>query len=451
MTASPGIWFVYRSHREGPLGKRVRRVAAPSILAWFQAKIEEARVSLHPARVADADLGGSVHGLGALFEAAHKHSLHTPKTSNALAKLLQEHLHGEGGSEDVHVDAHAVRVMTSDEHSELAWFFFDDEAMSRNPRNLAYLIHDEPRLPDGDAERAYAAPAVTALAPAGEGEGATYACFLTFYDRHALHGRAVMIPGVRLPGLAQHLRAVTPAAPAANDHDAWPIELRLLRGMIEAGDADLAPALQRSAAYPLAAVVRGRDHAHLGAGAHEAARAELTAAAEGLAHEGDPARSIVAAGEHAVLLAAHTSTALGYQQWILFDDRWAAANGDLATSVLHYAEQADPFTPLRAARPVAAAKAKTDKPKTEKKPATPKAEKKKADKAASKDEQAWKAALGDRDVATALGYRTTMRFDTGNLLSHTKFGVGVVTRTEGGKVEVLFRDGPRLLVQGASA
>src|SRR6185369_8617927 len=96
---------------------------------------------------------------------------------------------------------------------------------------------------------------------------------------------------------------------------------------------------------------RAREHAQLGAGPHDAARAELAAAAEGLAPDGDPSRSIVFESEHAALLAAHTSERLGFQQWILFDDRWAAANPELATSILHYAEQADPFTPLRAARP----------------------------------------------------------------------------------------------------
>ena len=449
MTAPQGIWFVYRSHREGPLGKRVRRVAAPSILAWFQAKIEEARTSLTPHRVADADVGGPVHGLAALFEAAKKHSLHTPKSTAALSKLLQEHLHAEGHADDVRADAHAVRVMANDEDGEVAWFFFDDEAQGRIPRNLAYLLHDEPLLPEGDAERPFAAAPVPIVGPPAEGEGATYACLLTSYGRRSIAGRAVVIPGVRLPDLAAHFRRVTPdAATSLDGHDAWPVELRVLRAMIDPEDVELTPALRRSASYPLDAVMGKADRAQLAMGPQDAARAELSAAAEGLTLEGDPAQSLVFEGDHAALLAAYVSVRAGYQQWILFDDRWAAANPDLATSILHCAEHADPFAPLRPARAPAAPKsAKAEKA------AKPKGEKtarknNKAEKAAQKEEQAWKVAVGDRDAADALGYRPSMRFDKGGLVAHAKFGVGVVTRTEVTKCEVLFRDGPRLLVHG---
>jgi hypothetical protein len=446
---APGIWFVYRSHHEGPLGKRVRRVAAPSILAWFQAKIDEARTSLTPHRVADADLGGPVPGLAALFEAAKQHALHTPKSSSTLTKFLHDHLHGEGGGADeLRVDAHAVRVFTSDDAGEVAWFFFDDEALRKTPRNLAFLLHDEPRLPEGDGDRAFAAAAVPVLGPVGTGEGATYACFLTSYGRRSLVGRAGVIPGVRLPDLAAHLLATTPEAAATSDgHDGWPIELRLLRSMLEPGDTTLTPALTRAAAYPLGGVVAKGDHANLGQGALDVAQAAFVAAAEGLApRAGDP--PIVYEGKHSALLAGHTSAQQGHQPWILFDDRWAAANPDLATSLVHYVEHADPFAPLRATKaPIDAATpaTKTAKPKA-KGPS-----KAKIDKAASKDAAAWAKAVGDRDVAAAQGYRTSGRFDTGALLAHAKFGVGVVTRTEGTKCEVLFKDGPRLLVHGASA
>ena len=442
---SQGIWFVYRSHRDGPLGKRVRRVDAPSILAWFQAKIEDARTSVAPRDVAAADLGGPVLGLGALFEAAKKHSLHTPKSSAALGKLLQEHAHADGGTDNVRVDAHSVRVFTNDEHSELAWFFFDDEALRKSTRQLAYLLHDEPSLPDGETDLPFAAAPMHPLTPAGEGEGTTYACLLTFYDRHSIPGRAASFPGVRLPGLAAHLLHVTPSA-AKDGLEAWPVELRLLRAMLEEGDTTIAAALKRSAAYPLTAVVKKGAAATLGAGPHDEARTELAAAADGLSHDGDPDRSIVFEGPHAAMLAVHTSNALGFQQWIFFDDRWAAANADLATSLLHYAEHADPFAPIRAARVPATAKApaKTKAPRAKREKGAP------TKASIAKDEQAWKAAIGDREPASARDYKPSVKLDTGLLVSHAKFGVGVVTRTESTKAEVLFRDGPRLLVHSAT-
>lgn len=451
MTASQGIWFVYRSPSEGPLGKRVRRLPAPSILAWFQARVEEARIALDPARCADVELGGPVHGLGAVFDAVKKQSLHTPKSTAALTKLLKEHLHEDGGSDDVRVDAHSVRVIASGEEGESAFFFFDDDALRRMPRNLTYMLHDEARLPEGDVAQPFASVPVQAITPAGEKEGTTYACLLTSHGRRTLTGRAVSFAGVRLPELAAHLRSVTPAPDGAG---AWPLELRVLRAMLDAGDTQLAPALRRAAAYPLDAVTSSRDHAVLGAGAHDAARAEIAAAAEGLKNEGDPAQVVVSETEHAALLSLHASPRLGHQQWILFDDRWAAAHPELATSILHYTEQADPFTQQRAAtRPTAPAEKAAPASAAGKAGKAPsKARSKaKASQAASKDEANWKAAVGDRDEATALGYRPTLRFGEGNLITHAKFGVGVVTRAEGTKCEILFKDGPRIMVHGASA
>jgi 3-oxoacyl-ACP reductase-like protein len=124
------------------------------------------------------------------------------------------------------------------------------------------------------------------------------------------------------------------------------------------------------------------------------------------------------------VLCAHTSTHFGHQQWILFDDRWAAAHPDLAASLLHYARCWDPF---------AVREAPSRSPE---------------ELSAARKERAWKAAAGDRDEADARGYRPAERFAQGELVRHAKFGLGVVQRVEGGKIEVLFRDGPRTLAHG---
>ncbi len=458
MTASKGIWFVYRSRREGPLSKRVRRLKASSILSWFQAAIEEARTSLTPADVGKAELG-EVHGLGAFFEACKEHSLHTPKTMSAVGKLLREHLHVEEGHDDnIRTDEHSVRVLTSDDEHEHAYFFFDDEAVTRSGDTLAYLLHDEPRLPDGDIMGAFKPPAaVGALTPGGGGEGSTYACLFTFYDGDSLPGKAVCLPGVRLPGLAAYLRRIVPdskpRASSADWLDTWPIELRLLRAMVDADDQALAPALTRAAAYPIEALGRGQNHSRLGVGAQEVARSEMVAAAEGLTPNGDAKKTIVYEGGHAAMLCAHVSNELGFQQWILFDDRWGAAHANLATSILQYARSWDPFLPKearsRAKTAEEKAAGKSDKPtprvKSEKAVAKAKSEK------ASKEERAWNSAVAGRTAADARGYRPAERFGEGDLLDHAKFGLGAVSRVDGGKCEVLFRDGSRLLVHGVAA
>ncbi len=467
MSEKPGIWFVYRSHYEGPLSKRVRRLEAPSVLAWFQAQIEEARVAEHPGESVAAALGGPVHGLPSVFEASHKHSLHTPKTATALRKVLGDHLHVRGGEENIHLDGHSLRVLTSDGAVELAYFLFDDEAVSRAPDRLAWLVHDEPRLPEGDADGAFSPPVeVAAYTPAGSGEGATYACLLTYHNRESLPGQAGVFPGVRLPGLAAHLRAVVPDSKGDEHHNTWPVELRLLRGMLDDGDTTLGPALARAAAYPLSGVAN-KDHARLGTGAFAASRPDFLAAAEGLKPAGDPAKSTVHETTHTALLSAHQSEKLGYQQWIFFDDRWAAAHRDLAASILHYASHWDPFAVVRShkagkdaktgkapksakapksgkdAKPGSAAKAGTNG-----KPAKAAKASAAATAAANKHDHAWKSALAGRGEDDARAYAPSGRFNEGELIKHAKFGVGVVFRSEGSKIEAIFSGTSRFLVQG---
>lgn len=461
MSDKPGIWFVYRSHYEGPLSKRIHRLDAPSVVAWFQAQIEEARVASQPGESAMRAVGGRVHGFQSVFEAAHKHSLHTPRTGAALRKLLGEHLSVEGGEDHIQLDAHSLRVLTDDDEVQLAYFFFDDEAVQRTPDRVAWLLHEEPRLPEGDADGGFRAPVELAgFGPAGSGEGATYACLLTFHEGESLPGTAGVFPGVRLPGLAAHLRAVVPESKPASWSpewlETWPVELRVLRALIEEGDTTIGPALGRAAAYPLSPIAR-ENHSRLGIGAHASARADFDAAAEGRTHRGDPSRSIVHESAHAALLAAHTSDDFGYEQWIFFDDRWAAAHPDLAASLLHYASHWDPFAAVRAPKgakaPRAASEPKAKDAKAAKEPKAAKGAKAAkasaaATAAAKKHEQAFQSALAGRTDAGARDYAPSARFAAGDLIKHARFGVGVVVRAEGSKIEAIFSGASRVLIQG---
>lgn len=427
-----GIWFVYRSHYEGPLSKRVCRLDAPSILAWFQEKIADARGSSTPREVADADLGGSVYGFGSLLAAAKEHKLAAPKSTAALRALLHKHLYVEGGPENIRLDDHSLRVLTDDDEVMLAYYFFDDDALREHGERIAWLLEEDPCLVDGDEDGAFTPPApVSALGPDGRGEGVTYACLFTFHDSESMPGSAHVIRGARLPELAAHLRRVVPdAEPASWSAEAletWPIELRLLRAMIDEGESTLAPALGRCAAYPIDAVAGTIAGTRLGVGPHAGARAELERAALGKAHRGDPSQSIVHEGEHVAVLAAHTSKHFGHQQWILFDDRWAAAYPDLAGSLLLYATDWDPFpSPEEDARGFTL----DDAPPTS-------------------QHRAWDGAVEGRPHHDARRYKPSERFQTGELIDHQKFGIGVVKRTETSKIEVVFRDATRTLAHGA--
>lgn len=424
-----GIWFVYRSHYEGTLSKRVRRLRAGSILEWFREKLGDARRAADPPEAVFNEIGGYVYGFGTVFEAVKEHDLRTPKSTAALEKLLHEHLYVEGGPENILLDDHTLRVLTDDDEVSLAYFFFDDEAVKKYPDRVAYLLLEDPRLPDGHAVGPFAPPrALPELLPKGDGAGATYACLFTFYDGDSMPGTAAVFPGVRLPELAPHMRRVVPLSRptswSAHWLDTWPIELRLLRAMLDPSEHRLAPALARCAAYPLIAVGGGSNPSRLGVGDHETARGEFVAAAADLEVEGDPDTSIVHEGDHVAVLCAHMSTSFGYQQWILFDDRWGAAHPDLASSILRYATGWDPF------------------------PSPGEADRKPGETAASRQEQVWTEAVAGRTEAEARAFRITERFASGELVNHTKFGLGAVSRVEPTKIDVIFRDATRTLAHG---
>ncbi len=427
MSESPGIWFVYRSHYEGPLSRRVKRLDAPSILAWFSRMMADARKAADPESIYEAELGGYVYGFGTLFAATKEHALVTPKSTAELEKLLRQHLYVEGGEEHIRIDDHALRVLTDDDEVSLAYFFLDDEALRTQPERVAWLLHEDPKLPEGDADGPFTPPfEITEILPRGEGEGATYACLLTFLDGDSIPGSAHVFPGVRLPELASHLRTVVPTKKPQTWSkewlDTWPVELRLLRAMIEPGQISIAPALAKCASYPLRAVAGETNHSLLGVGAHQNAYDEFYKVGTAFQRDGDPSKSIVQIGKHAALFCPHTSSAFGHEQWILFDDRWAAAHPALAASILRYASSWDPFRD----------------------PTPPKREENEAEQ----KERAWNEALSGRAGEAATAYRTTARFGAGDLVEHTKFGRGLVRRVDGGKIEVLFKDGARLLAHG---
>jgi hypothetical protein len=339
------IYFVYRSHYEGPLSKRVRKLSARSIATWFGQHLQRARKQAGVLEEVQRELGGYVYGLSSIFEAARSENL-SADTGAELKRVLRKHLYVEGGPDHIRVDDHSARILTDDDEVKLAYFFFDDTALAAAPDRLAYLLHEEPRLPDGDADGGFTPPVpIAALEPrATGGDGTTYVCLLTFYDGDSFPGTLVQVPGVRLPQLAEYLRRTKPHVEQKTEHyrETWPIELRLLRAMLDEHDRGLGPAFERIAPYPLAAI--GGDYTpDLGVGAHATARAEFRAAAEGKAPSGDPARSIIQVGEHVALFAMHATSSFGHQQWIVFDDRWAAAHPALASSVLRYTRNWDPF------------------------------------------------------------------------------------------------------------
>ena len=64
-------------------------------------------------------------------------------------------------------------------------------------------------------------------------------------------------------------------------------------------------------------------------------------------------------------------------------------------------------------------------------------------------ERTWEKSIAGKGVNEFRPYRVSEIFDEGDLVRHSKFGDGVVTRLlEGKKVEILFKDDARTLAHG---
>jgi len=65
-------------------------------------------------------------------------------------------------------------------------------------------------------------------------------------------------------------------------------------------------------------------------------------------------------------------------------------------------------------------------------------------------EKTWEEAVEGKEDDAFTPYAMSARFTKGQLLVHTKFGKGVVTDVEPGRVEILFQDGKKKLGHGQS-
>jgi hypothetical protein len=331
------MWFVYRSHYDGPLSKWIHRVPDATVLDWFRRgwRCDDPEAWL------EAELGTDVYGLHSIFEAVEEEDLPEPRTVEELRALLHEHLYVEGDEDYIRLDDHSLRVRTDDDEVELAYFFLDDEAVRAAPDRLAYLLHESWPLPDetGDKTGAFVPDVpVTVIGEPGPADATTYAVFLTFYDGASVARlRPIAFPGVDLAGLAGHLRATAPRKD-------WEPELLVLRAMLAPGDETVAAALERANRWPgfnLNADAWPNLPDEQDA-AHQAALTILTTAA---ADERRPEASLLRVSDHLAQFAMHCSEFFGYQQWFLFDDVWAASHPDLAQSLLRYSEHWDPLAP----------------------------------------------------------------------------------------------------------
>lgn len=329
------VYFVYRSHYEGPLSKLVRRLPDETALAWFR----RGWGCEDPRRWVEDELGVDVYGLNSIFQKARDLNLPRPESDEQLRILLHEHLYVEGGSDYIRLGEHGLRVRTDDDEVELAYFFLHDDIVRTAPDRLAYLVHEDWPLPDrAGPPRPFTPDVSTTLSGlSGDDDATTYGVFLTFYDGESLAcSQPTAFPGVALPALARHLRT-------ADAGEEWAPELRVLRALIAPDEDTLGPTLDRCNRWPGFNLNAGpwADLPDEHVAAHRRA-VEIIEAGEYTDHR-RPQDSLLQVGDHLAQLAMHCGDSFGYQQWYLFDTTWAATQPDLARSLLRYANHWDPL------------------------------------------------------------------------------------------------------------
>jgi hypothetical protein len=338
------VYFVYRSHYEGPSGKHVRKLPGNSILDWFKSVWNDAKKAPDVEAWVNSTLGSDVYGFASIFEAAREESLRPPRTDDKLEEYLSEHLYVEG---EMLYQPHALQVLTDDDEIELAYYFFDDHYLQEHLRRAVYLLHDDWRLPTLNGLDSHIPDIDTKeIHPPGTGSGTTFLVFLAFYDSSHLTDiefhQPCRIDGVRLPQLGDYLRSSTP------DKE-WPFELRLLRSQIpsgETGEAGLQVAIERAARLPTLSISE-QSTAENGLGTIEQAGAELEKVLKRIGNLNgghDPSKSLISTSDHIAQMCLHVGDFFGkapYHHWILFDDLWAGANAELAAGVLRYAKRWD--------------------------------------------------------------------------------------------------------------
>ncbi|MCI0463054.1 MAG: TIGR02996 domain-containing protein [Gemmataceae bacterium] len=373
------VYFVYRSHYEGPSLKHLKRFSDATVLDWFRNRWKGIADLQGADQWVEQEMGCPVYGFAFLFHAIAEHGLPVPKTSRQLQEILARH------SDHLYLlfTPHAIQVMTDDNEVEMAYYFFDDHFLARHSDRAAFLLNEGWRLPGGQKDGPFRADTATnPLRPRGRWTGTTYCVFLAYFDYGNLTNieGAWRLNGVRLPQLCLYLAESAPT-------EAWPPELRLLRsqlfvvpvkvtrqeraflatlrenpsddatwqvysdwleerGQPRAPSRLLQSALQGVTRYRVDTMRDFLDLEDLGLSDIPAARQEFEVLVKQVSENSShrPALSVSEVEDHVAQVGLHTAR-WGwknlYHHWIFFDDLWAAAHPELARAILRYAARWD--------------------------------------------------------------------------------------------------------------
>lgn len=353
------VYFVYRSHYGAPSEKHVRRFEYDTVLDWAKAVWK-----MHATREEANEYGRQLFGLDTdpfhtLFTPYDDYPMpHCPRTMADVKKWFsafycEEEAHGP----------HHIQCLTEWADNQRAVYVFDDHYRTKKPGKADFLLLDGWELPAGESDAGTPKlPKSNAVEHPGDREGTLYFVDTEVGCKYNLEDldETFHIRGLRVADLARYLLL----HPEPED-DMLDFALRnARRGLVEA----LANPAGEDAGFLVA--IRDEPHENLhwtaysdwlqdrdlpSAGVH---LLELALRAEACATEGKnrrPQLDCVKATPHMAQVCKHEGRypdAPGdelhdqdwFEQFIFFDDRWAAAYPALAAGILTFASRWDILT-----------------------------------------------------------------------------------------------------------
>jgi hypothetical protein len=188
-----------------PANRSIYRLDAPSPLDWFQA--------VWPRLRQDADITSKMlldveklYGFSGFAEHVRSNELAAPADSAELQTLLAKNWY----SNNVECRDGYVVVETDDDEVELAFWWVSDEVFREEQERFACYATDP--LPVETGSGVFDPGCGIAATGRAAGAGAVFCVFATVWDSGNLDGLPgpVKVPGLRLPGFADWLRAMTP-------------------------------------------------------------------------------------------------------------------------------------------------------------------------------------------------------------------------------------------------
>jgi uncharacterized protein (TIGR02996 family) len=349
------VYFVYRCHEGAPNEKHVRRFEYDTVLDWAKGvwKLHDTRAEAN--RYAGQLFTGlDTDAFHTLFQTYEDYPM--PRCPRTMADVkawfdafyCEETAHG----------AHHIQCLTEWGENQRAVYVFDDHYRAKKPGKADFLLLDGWELPGGESdERPPKMPRTHDNKPRGDAEGTLY-FISTFVDcKYNLEdlSDAYRIADLRLPDLARYL-----LLQPDSDELSFPLN-RLRDGLLEV----LAKPSGEDAGF--LATIRDQPADQTNWGVYSDWLADRDRPATGLhlldlvlrsekaaprAKDRRPTLDLVKVTPHMAQTCKHEgrypdspgdelTPADWFEQYVFFDDRWAAAHPTLAAGVLAFASRWD--------------------------------------------------------------------------------------------------------------